>query len=203
MNAKWGMDYSYVKSVSRTLLTYGIDGRGSLDHQIKARYTINKRWVANLLGKNGERFFNSPFLDGRTYQFSIKGVEPSIAFTSPSNRLNLVTSGRIESRQNEELLGGEVARFYSGSASIRHSTANLANLQVKLIYNYISFNGDLNSSVGYNILDGLVTGNNILWQIGMERKLGKGMEFAMDYEGRKPGSNAVIHTGRASVRALF
>jgi hypothetical protein len=203
MNTKWGIDYSYVKSASRTLLTYGIDGRGSLDHQLKTRYTLNKRWIANLLGKNGDRYFNSPFLDGRTYNFTLNGIEPSLAYTSQSNKLNIVTSGRIETRQNDKLLGDEVAKFYSGSASIRHSTANQANIQGKFIYNYISFNGDLNSSVGYNMLDGLVIGNNILWQIGLERKLGKGMEFAMDYEGRKPGNNSIIHTGRASVRALF
>jgi hypothetical protein len=53
------------------------------------------------------------------------------------------------------------------------------------------------------MLDGLVNGKNWLWQISFEKRLARNIEMALEYEGRKSGSNAIIQTGRASLRAVF
>ena len=53
------------------------------------------------------------------------------------------------------------------------------------------------------MLDGLATGNNILWTLDFTKRLINNLELTFSYDGRKPGEAKVINTGRASLRALL
>jgi hypothetical protein len=202
-NIKWGLDYTHVLSKTRSLLTYGIDTRGNLEHSLKARYNISKRYLAQTIGRTGVKSFNSPFLDGRSYSFTQQVLEPSITYQTLKNNLRIGLSGRIEKRANAPQYGIEQANFLVAGLDGRYSNADNSSLNGKFSYNKIQFNGNQASSIGYIMLDGLLDGNNYLWQLGYERKVAKGIELTIDYEGRKPGAQLVIHTGRASVRAIF
>jgi hypothetical protein len=57
--------------------------------------------------------------------------------------------------------------------------------------------------VSYIILDGLLPGQNYIWSVDLTKKLGSFLELNVTYEGRKPGEGNVIHTGRASLRAIL
>jgi hypothetical protein len=61
----------------------------------------------------------------------------------------------------------------------------------------------LNSTVSYVILNGLLPGKNYLWNLDFTKKLGNNLEVSIQYEGRKPGEGNIIHTGRASLRAIL
>jgi hypothetical protein len=53
------------------------------------------------------------------------------------------------------------------------------------------------------MLDALQKGDNFLWGMSWERKVTKGIEISLEYEGRKAGTANVIHTGRMSLRAIL
>jgi hypothetical protein len=53
------------------------------------------------------------------------------------------------------------------------------------------------------MLDALLPGQNFIWNLDFTRRLANNMEITVQYDGRKPGTGRVIHTGRAGVRALF
>jgi opacity protein-like surface antigen len=53
------------------------------------------------------------------------------------------------------------------------------------------------------MLDGLLNGRNWLWSAGLDKRVSKNIEMSLEYEGRRPAGSNVIHTGRASLRAIF
>ena len=67
----------------------------------------------------------------------------------------------------------------------------------------IKFNGIEDSPVGYAILEGLQDGNNILWNLNIDRKLSAILQLTVSYEGRKTGDSDITHLGRLQMRAVF
>ena len=65
-----------------------------------------------------------------------------------------------------------------------------------------SVNQDISSGVRA-VLDGLLNGRNWLWSAGLDKRVSKNIEMSLEYEGRRPAGSNVIHTGRASLRAIF
>jgi hypothetical protein len=114
-----------------------------------------------------------------------------------------VVNYKYETRNNKASLGGEKALINSIGIEYKNALASKGNLNIKGVFSNISFDGEANSSVGFIMLDGLQNGKNFLWQANYEKRLAKGIELSFSYEGRKAGTQQVVHTGRASVRAIF
>ena len=85
----------------------------------------------------------------------------------------------------------------------KYNIVQTTSLQAKFTMNDIRYNGTTNTTVSYILLDGLLPGKNYIWGLDLTRKLGSFLELNITYEGRKPGEGPVIHTGRASLRAIL
>ncbi len=198
----FGLDYIYTLNTGKSLLTYGLEGNTNTQHLAKARWGIGKRYTLGLKGILGNRSYQSGLDDNRTFDIQILGLEPSITAMFNS-RLRVTVSYNNESRTNNPQLGTEKARINAGVVDLRWSMKKTGVLQTKLTYADIRYNGEANTSIAYNMLDALARGSNLLWNIGWNARIAKGIELSLEYEGRKPGDNPIIHTGRMSVRALL
>ena len=76
-----------------------------------------------------------------------------------------------------------------------------ASLSTKIIFHV--FGDYVRKSALYLIHNDLLNGRNLLWQATFNKRVSKNIEMNLEYEGRKSGTGNVIHTGRASVRAIF
>jgi len=57
--------------------------------------------------------------------------------------------------------------------------------------------------VAYEMLEGLLPGNNYVWNIQLIQNLSKSLQLNLNYNARKSEDNKIIHTGNVEVRAYF
>jgi hypothetical protein len=65
------------------------------------------------------------------------------------------------------------------------------------------FNGNEFSAVGFQMLEGLQTGQNITWRLLLQKKITQFLDINFNYQGRKSESSQPIHTGNIQLRAYF
>lgn len=203
MSAIWGMDYIRTHAGGKTLLNYGIDTRNQREHQFRARFNPNIRTTVSTTYRTGSRDFSSQFLETRNYDISLQSVEPAFTWLNKNSRLRLVTSYKFDQRKNKPWYGNEKAESHSGNFELKYNTPNSGALGVRTTYTQISYNGVANSTLGYTMLDGLLAGKNYIWHAEFNKRVSKNVEMSLEYDGRKSATNPTVHTGRASIRAVF
>jgi hypothetical protein len=95
------------------------------------------------------------------------------------------------------------ARINHFSLESTFSKSNKASLRLKVSFASVVYTGLPNTPVEFAMLGGLQNGSNYLWTIAYDRLLGKNIQLGISYDGRKTGVARMVHTGRASVRAIF
>lgn len=202
-NNKWGIDYIQTIISGKTLLNYGIDGRKNNEHQFRTRMNIKQNFTLGLIVKKGNKLFESQFLETRNYNINNQSIEPNITLLLLKNKFRILTSYKYDYRKNAVILGGEKAIANNINLDLKYNIISSGNITLSSTFSSIEYNGIANSTIGYTMLDGLQKGKNWLWQASFEKRISKNIEMSLQYEGRKPASTSTIHTGRASVRAIF
>jgi hypothetical protein len=67
----------------------------------------------------------------------------------------------------------------------------------------IGYTGTNNSSLEYEMLEGLKKGNNFTWELLLNKRVAKNLDLTLNYSGRKPESIKTIHSGTVQIRAFF
>ena len=88
-------------------------------------------------------------------------------------------------------------------ANFRYSNSQKFSLNsnFNFIYNY--FQGETNSPVAYQMLEGLQPGTNYTWVLGLQKRLTSFLDLNLNYLGRKSEGADAIHTGTMQLRATF
>jgi len=201
-SSKWGLDYNYLNNSTKQLLTYGLATNENIQQLLKTRFAISKSLNSNLIGKLGHRSNFSGVSDGNSFFQRYWSVEPALIWINRSI-IRITTSLRHEERKNEAQYGGEFAQIQSANIEARYSQTAAGIVQLRFTFSQIKYNGLATAPVAYTMLDGLKNGNNILWYINWQRRVGKGIELLIEYEGRKAADQKVVNTGRMSLRAVL
>jgi len=205
-SSKWGMDITQSLTNGKALLTYGVEARKLRNFTYKARYSLNKKISTSITLRSIDNELNSSKFDNRNYLILQKNAEPAISYTYGSN-LRITASYSISDKKNtigylEKLTNNAIA------AEIKYNVLSSSTINAKFSFNTIRFSAsDIkaspNSTVGYVMLEGLLPGNNYLWNLTYTKRLAGNIEISIQYDGRKPGETRVVHLGQASVRAIF
>jgi hypothetical protein len=83
------------------------------------------------------------------------------------------------------------------------NSAQKGSVQLTLNYIKIDYSGMGNSSLSFDMLEGLAKGTNFTWGATIQRTVAKNLQMNLTYNGRKPDQLAPIHTGGVQLRAFF
>jgi hypothetical protein len=201
-SSSWGMDMSNVRNYSKALLTYGFESHELNEWVLRARANINRQYTIELVQKLGSSNLLTPKFSNRNYELSTNSTEPKLTYTYQT-KYRLQATYLYAVKENVVIYGGEKSTNKAFNIEGKLNAVNNTSLLAKFTYSNIDYLGTTNTTVSYIMLDGLLPGKNLLWNIELTKRLGKSLEVSFNYEGRKPAESRVINIGRASLRALL
>ena len=206
VSSKWGMDVTHSLSNGKSLLTYGVEGRKLRNIIYKSRYNFNRKVTANLTLRSVLDQLNTSKFDNRNYSVVQKVAEPSVSYIYGSN-LRVTAAYSFSGKKNtigflEKLTNNAL------SGEVKYNVLSNSTINARFSYNAIHFSAadssaSPNSTVGYVMLEGLLPGNNYLWNLTYTKRLAGNIEMSIQYDGRKPGAARIVHIGQATIRAIF
>jgi hypothetical protein len=201
-SAQWGLDYNYLNNKSQQLLSYGLSSNSSKQQLGKLRVAFSRSLTGNISGRWGNKTNLSGTNDASSYLQKYWAIEPALIWLNKSV-LRITSSVKHEERSNAAEYGGEKALIQSVNLEARYSQSAAGIVQLRFTYSKIDYNGLITAPISYAMLDGLRKGDNLLWYLNWQRRVGRGIELLIEYEGRKAGTDKVINTGRMSLRAIL
>lgn len=202
LSSKFGLDYTWQTVRGKNLLTNGLESRGNSYHQFRMRWNITRAFSFITEYKNGVKLSQSEFFSTRNYYITYYEAEPRLSY-QPGTTFRVSLIYRYAEKLNSADLGGEKTNLQKFGVEFRATKASKGGLTAEFNYFRIAYDGTVNSTTGYEMLEGLKPGENFTWKAGWQQSLGGSLQLTLGYEGRKTPGNKSIHTGNAQVRAMF
>ena len=205
-SAKFGLEFTHSIAATKALLSYGVESREVRTLNSKVRASIKKNLVSTILLKRVKNSLITQAIkfDNRNYNVFQNYIEPSVTYVYKSNLR--ATLGYVYSKKQNQIDSLEKAINNALVTEVKYNILSGSSINLRFTYNnidYRGYKGSQNTTVGYLLLEGLQPGKNLLWNAEFIKRITGNIEISIQYEGRKPGVTQTIHTGRASLRALF
>lgn len=199
-NPKYGLDYVFLQSNSRILLVQGIDVSSLLSHSFLSRYNASSKigFQENfIIGKKG---YNSESFKEKIYKIEYLKSETKINYQA--NLYNNFSLKYIHNNKKNRI-GDEKLINHILGMEYKFSSVKKGSLTLNFDYIYNKFTGNSNSSIAYEILEGLQNGSNFTFSISFQRQIINGLVIDLNYNGRKSQDSKMIHVAGIQLRAFF
>ncbi|MBY0427101.1 MAG: hypothetical protein K2Q22_15810 [Cytophagales bacterium] len=202
-NPTFGMELGMVVSDQKSLLVNGFSGKSIREWQLNTRVNFLSVFNGKIGLLTSNRGTSSDFLLNQNYIIRILQVKPELAW-QPVDIFRLTGTYSFENKRNViETNNGELAVLQSFQMDAKFNKVSSRTIQANVKYTNITYNGAVNSPIGYEMLEALQPGNNFNWSINIQQKLTNGLQITVNYEGRASQGQRVVHIGRMQVSALF
>ncbi len=200
INSKFGVDYIFQKNQNKILLSNGFDQRDKIIHGIKIRWKFISDFTLQNYTEIGNKFYESEFFSSKNYEINSYSIETKIQY-QPGFQTRLELNYTYSDKTNK--LASEKNITHDIGTEISYSVTKKGNLLVQSNYLNIDYNSDANTSIAYEMMQGLKSGNNATWSLTFQRKIAGYLEMNFSYNGRVSENSKTIHTGSLQLRAFF
>ncbi|MBC7447495.1 MAG: hypothetical protein H7330_05495, partial [Hymenobacteraceae bacterium] len=202
---KFGAEFSAQQTQQKTLLTGGSDLRALTSQSLTIRRSLSTIFTSKLDLMRTTRRSVSTALLTRNFRVELLEVAPEVAW-QPNQTFRLSTTYRYSRKRDTAPAIPEspsFGTFHETGIESRLAQASKRTVTGAVRFTKITFSGQENTPVGFEILNALRPGNNLTWQTTIEQRLASGLNLSLTYDGRKPSDTRAIHTGRMQVSVLF
>ncbi|VAV86013.1 FIG00552857: hypothetical protein [hydrothermal vent metagenome] len=193
--------YTYLSNKARNVLSFGFIENSLKSHQLNFNHKIANTWLITLdtAFENNESV--SENFASKNFNIDETRFSPKLSYLFNDNtRFDVFyqyaskdnTIGSLESLQQQKY-------------GVSFAVSNTQKSAISAEFNFFSndFNGNANSPVGYQMMEGLQPGKNFTWSLLAQKRLTKFLDLNLNYFGRKTETSKVIHTGTVQLKAYF
>lgn len=195
------MTYTFLQNKAKNLFSVGSQESNNSSHQLQYTHLYQKSWLFTTLAKTIQTDVFSQNYPEKNYAITGYQLAPKISYLFSKN-----TSWELfyEFQNKENQIGNSeklLQNRFGTSFSYSGSTKITLNSEVSFYQN--KFTGNQFSSVGFQMLEGLQTGQNVVWKLLLQKNLTQFLDININYLGRKSEVSKTIHTGNIQLRAYF
>ncbi len=202
-NPKYSADYTYSNNTNETILEEtGEQSRQSYFHQLHARFNFTPKWMLEATGKTGDEIGYAQLFAANNFFIYYNDLQPKFTY-QPNTSFRLAVLFDYTGKTNAPTEGGTGSTQYNYGAEMKYNVLKKGSLTAAFNYIEIQYNGQGDSPLGYEMLQGLNTGNNFTWSLSYQVNLSANIQLSLAYTGRQSQGSPVVNTGTAQVRAFF
>lgn len=198
----FGMEYTTTLSSSKVLMVNGYEIRSYRLHTIRSRVTLWKSLLVRAEGNVGTRHRNSEFFLQNNYQLDLWSMQAEVQY-QPGTRYRASARYQYSDKQNTSGTQGEKATLHRTGAEFRFNMPQKGTLLAQGEWILTGYNAPAQSSIAFEMLEGLNPGTNFTWMVSYQHMLSENLQISLQYNGRKSTGVNAIHTGNVQIRAFF
>ncbi len=199
---KFGADYTFSNNQNKILMMNGYESRFNSQHQLKLRWNLNRKFLLQIDSKLGNKKSFSDYFESK--EFDISYYEEKLKLTYQPNRVFRIAMPILYTEKNNtDLYGGQNSKSFKLGLQVKYSLLEKGSFTFDLQRVDLAYNSETNSSVAFEMLEGLLPGVNYTWNFSYRRTILKNLQMSLVYNGRKNKANKAIHIGSVQIRAFF
>jgi outer membrane protein assembly factor BamA len=178
----------------------GKETRDNTNYQVQLNY---KPWISWIFGLQNNLITdksNSQLFATKRFTIETLGINPSITYEIQKN-ISINVFFRYQNKKNK--LGNEQLEWKQAGLEMRWNDERKTSVNGNFSYIKNDLTGNNYSLVASQMMEGLLSGKNIVWKAYLQRELSSVFTLNIIYDGRKNESSKTIHTGSVQLRASF
>jgi hypothetical protein len=193
--------YSYLQNQTKNLLSIGSQESNNSSHQIQYSHLYKKSWLFGVFVKTIQTAILSENFPEKNYTLKGYQLAPKISYLFSKN----TSWDLFYELQNKENKIGDLETLLQSrfGTSFTYAGNNNFTMNGEVSFYQNKFTGNPYSSVGFQMLEGLQTGQNMTWRLLVQKNITQFLDVNLNYQGRKSESSQTIHTGNIQLRASF
>lgn len=198
---RYTTSYTYLKNTTRNVLSIGFIENGLSSHQVNFNHKIAQTWLINILSSLNTNESVSENFASKNYNLEETRFNPKLSYIFNDNS----SVDIFYQSTNKDNTVGELESLQQQNYGASFTLGSGAKSAINGIFNYYSnaFDGNPNTPVAYQMLEGLQPGKNFTWSLLAQRKLTKFLDLNLSYFGRKTETSKTIHSGSIQLKAYF
>ena len=198
-NPIFGIDFMIHKNARKDLLLSGYNSRENMIKSLKIRWNINQKISITEDIKTNKKKYESEAYSAKNYDLNEFGNVFGISY-QPTLSFRVLLTYNYSEKEN---IDSEKAIDKNYGAELKYNLASKRNLTFQFNYLNLDYNGETNSPLAYEMLQGFLPGNNLTWTLQYQQKLANSLQLNVSYNGRKLPDSEALHSGGVQLRAFF
>jgi hypothetical protein len=193
--------YTYLTNTSRNLLSIGFQENILSRHQFNFNHKFETNWLANASASFGTDESISENFTNRNFNIDEERFHPKLSYIFNENA-QFDVFYQYTSKVNTI---GSLESLAQNNYGLSFTYNNAQKIALTGEFNFFEneFEGNVNTPVAYQMLEGLQPGKNFTWSLLAQKKLTKFLDLNFNYFGRKTETSRTIHTGTVQLKAYF
>jgi len=197
----YSMVYTFINFHKKSIFTFGDQEVKLRTHQFQFLHKFKNYWLLDFKGGINENISESNSYANRNYELNNFNLQPKISYLHSKNS-RLEAFYEYKNKENQ-IANKETLQMHVFGANFQYANKQNFSVNANINLYFNEFEGNTNSPVAFQMLEGLQPGTNFTWLLNLQKRLTSFLDLNLNYFGRKSENSKTIHTGSMQLRASF